>query len=188
MNNDIYWYWREVWKRKAMTPVNDPKEIDGYEKTNIDPKIVAKKITEIMNIGENDKVLEVGCGAGMIAQYLKCNYIGIDYEPLMVKRHIELFQNSVLICEANDLIFKDNSFDKVFCYGVVQYMPNKEYFKQAVEEMIRVARKSIFVGHIKRSSHTDKHLLFAESEFKNWQIFGSFYNVDTFNAYLELKK
>lgn len=34
-----------------------------------------------MKIKTTDRVLEIGCGAGGIAKFLDCNYVGVDYFP-----------------------------------------------------------------------------------------------------------
>lgn len=48
----------------------------------------------------------------------------MDYFSIFVKKYIKLFNNLVLYGEVNDLIFKDKSFDKVFCFGVFYYFLN----------------------------------------------------------------
>ena len=102
-------YWKEVWERKGNGTTKSLEELDGYEDTSADVKEIARQIVKELDIKETDKVLEVACGAGGLAQYIKCGeYVGVDYSTSLVKKHIELLNNSVLHGEANDLIFKDN--------------------------------------------------------------------------------
>ena len=148
---------------------------------------VASCITKEMDIRPTDKVLEIGCGAGALAQYLKCDYVGVDYSETLVRKHIELLGNSVLVGVAGDLIFKDKSFDKIICYGVFLYFDNKEYARKAVEEMKRVARTCILIGELPVRSHREEHLLFTPEEFSEWKITEGFYDPyrkDRFNAML----
>ena len=180
-------YWKEVWERKGNTPSDTLEEFDGYEDTCADVHEIADKITNAINITENDTILEVACGAGGLAQYLKYKqYVGVDYSSSLVKKHIEILKNSVLEGEANDLIFKDKSFDIVICYGAFHYFPNMKYAKQAISEFERVARKAIFIGDLPVSSHRDTHLLYKKEDFKDWTIIDGYYNPCRFNIYKTL--
>lgn len=179
--------WKQIWTRKGKAEggVNDLLAFNGYERTQVDMKEVSACIIKELDIKKTDSVLEVGCGAGALAQYLDCNYVGVDYSETLVKKHIELLGNSVLVGEANNLIFKDKSFDKIICYGVFLYFDNKEYAWQAIEEFKRVARKGILIGEIPIRSHREEHLLFTKDEFKDWNITDGFYDPyrkDRFNA------
>lgn len=179
-------YWKEVWDRKGNEAITDIRTLDGFENTSADLEKIAENIIRVMDIKPTDKVLEVGCGAGGMAQYLNCDYVGVDYSKPMCLKHIQLLNNSVLHGEAKDLIFKDKSFDKVIAYGIFLYFPNDEYAKQAISEMKRVARKSIFIGDLPTESHRDTHLLFKKEDFQGWTILEPDYNPLRFNAYLEL--
>ncbi|GLB28354.1 hypothetical protein LAD12857_02770 [Lacrimispora amygdalina] len=177
--------WKQIWVRKGKAEGNDLLSFDGYEATQVDMEEVARQITKRLDIKKGDKVLEVGCGAGAIAQYLDCDYTGIDYSHTLVKKHIEILHNSVLTGEAADLPFKDHSFDKVICYGVYLYFDDKEYAKKATNELLRVARKSVLIGELPIRSHRKEHLLFTKDEFKGWEISDGFYDPyrnDRFNA------
>lgn len=180
-------YWKEVWERKGRSNTSSLEELDGYENTTANVKEIAKQIVKELNIKETDKILEVACGAGGLAQYIKCGeYIGVDYSTTLVKKHIELLNNSVLHGEANDLIFKDKTFDKVFCFGAFHYFPNQEYAKQAILELKRVAKEAIFIGDLPITSHRNEHLLYNKKDFIDWKIIDGYYNPCRFNVLLKL--
>ena len=181
-------YWKEVWERKGRGKTNNLEELDGYEDTTANVKEIAQNIIKELDIKETDKVLEVACGAGGLAQYINCaQYVGIDYSETLVHRHIELLNNSVLHGEANDLIFKDKSFDKVFCFGAFHYFPNLEYATKAINELKRVAKEAVFIGDLPMNSHRDTHLLYTKDFFDGWKITDGFYNPCRFNVSLKLK-
>ena len=182
--------WKQIWTRKgkADSSITDLLAYDGYEATQIDMPAVVKEIVTRLDIKKEDRVLEVGCGAGALAQYLDCDYVGVDYSPSLVKKHIEILHNSVLVGEAGDLIFKDKSFDKVICYGVYLYFDDKEYAKKATRELQRVAKTAVLIGEIPIRSHREEHLLFTPEEFEGWEISDGFYDPyrkDRFNAVMK---
>lgn len=79
--------WKEIWTQKGEMEgtKEDIRIYDGWEKSTADMEIAAKKITKLLNIKPTDKVLEVGCGAGGLAQYMNCEYIDIDFSSTLVK-------------------------------------------------------------------------------------------------------
>jgi len=120
---------------------------------------------------------------------LKCNYIGVDYSNSLVKKHIKLLGNSVLVGEANDLPFKDKLFDKVFAYSVFHYFPNKKYAKQALKEMRRISKGPIFIVDLPETSHRKSHLLFKRDYFARMvnkvSFSDGFYNKNRFNVLIK---
>lgn len=179
--------WREIWERKGRYISCDLKFLDGFEDTEIDFYLVVCGIVESLKIGKEDSILEVGCGAGALAQYFKSqSYVGIDYSKSMVRRHIELLRNSVLYGEADDLPFKNKSFDHVICFSVFQYFPDKEYAMEALKEFSCVARKGIYIGDIPERSHRESHLTYQRDLFQGGIITEGFYTKDRFNVYWRL--
>lgn len=80
-------YWKEVWERKGRSNTKCLEELDGYEDTTANVKEIARQITIELDIKETDKILEVACGAGGLAQYIKCGeYVGVDYSSTLVKK------------------------------------------------------------------------------------------------------
>ncbi len=90
-------------------------------------------------------VLEVGSGAGRFTQivldYTKANLYSLDYSDAVSANYknnchhgerLKLFQASIY-----DMPFPDNSFDKVFCFGVLQHTPD---FKRSVQSLVNKAK------------------------------------------------
>lgn len=93
--------------------------------------------------GQN--VLEVGSGAGRFSQVVldetNANLFSVDYSNAVEanfknnghhKDRLQLFQASVY-----DLPFAPASFDKVFCFGVLQHTPN---VKKSVESLAKMVK------------------------------------------------
>jgi SAM-dependent methyltransferase len=90
-------------------------------------------------------VLEAGSGAGRFTQivldYTKANLYSLDYSDAVSANYknnshhgerLKLFQASIY-----DMPFPDNSFDKVFCFGVLQHTPD---FKKSVQCLVDKAK------------------------------------------------
>jgi SAM-dependent methyltransferase len=181
--------WMEVWERKGRTDTRDLRTLDGFESTRIDPEHVAREIVRLLDIGPDDTVLEVGCGAGMLAQYLECRYAGVDYSPAMVRRFNELQPGrTAQVGEAGNLPFPDRSIDKVFAFSVFQYFPDAAYAARAIAELRRVARRAVLIGDLPLRSHSPDHQLYTHDTFAGWQILPGFYNPDRFNVVLVADK
>ncbi|WP_417913415.1 class I SAM-dependent methyltransferase [Candidatus Electronema sp. TJ] len=90
-------------------------------------------------------ILEAGSGAGRFTQivldHTKGNLYSIDYSDAVSANYrnnshhgdrLKLFQASIY-----DMPFPDNSFDKVFCFGVLQHTPD---FKKSVQCLVNKAK------------------------------------------------
>lgn len=118
-------------------------QIDSYSGTNISKKRFFATTAWERNM-EGEKILEVGCGAGRFSQvvldHTNANLYALDYSSAVEANHrnnghhakLKLFQASMF-----DMPFPENSFDKVFCFGVLQHTPD---FKKALECMMRVLK------------------------------------------------
>src|SRR3989344_8326638 len=88
-----------------------------------------KKITIIKNELkiENEKILDVGCGTASYSGFFK-NYLGIDNSVGMMK-----FANAnIVFGNAEDLPFKDNSFDVVISITAIHNFKN---IKKSIAEI-----------------------------------------------------
>jgi SAM-dependent methyltransferase len=90
-------------------------------------------------------ILEVGSGAGRFSQivldYTEANLYSLDYSNAVSANYrnnghhgdrLKLFQASIY-----EMPFPDNSFDKVFCFGVLQHTPD---FKKSVKCLVDKAK------------------------------------------------
>ena len=90
-------------------------------------------------------ILEAGSGAGRFSQivldHTEANLYSIDYSDAVSANYrnnshhgerLKLFQASIY-----DMPFPDNSFDKVFCFGVLQHTPD---FRKSVQCLVAKAK------------------------------------------------
>tara|TARA_B110000438_G_scaffold290706_1_gene326773 strand:- start:96 stop:830 length:735 start_codon:yes stop_codon:yes gene_type:complete len=119
------------------------------------PEMESSKATseELKNIiKKDDKVLDIGCGAGHYLVSLKkeitvpFSYTGGDVRPHYIELAKKAFEDmsDVNFKEADlfNLPFEDNSFDVVMCCNVLLHLPS---IKKPMAELMRVAKRVVFV-------------------------------------------
>lgn len=148
--------WENVWNKKGTVDTKDLRLLSGYEDTEFDPEAGWGTVVKQSNIEKKDSILEVGCGAGYIAQQItKTNpdYTGLDRSQSLVNKHVDILGHAVMTGEADSLPFNDKSFDHVLCIGVFQYFPSKEYALKVLTELERVSRKTVYIGSVRHLPH-----------------------------------
>ena|ERR1700722_13223871 len=173
--------WDALWDKKGKSDSIDRVEVSGFEKyPDNDYFDVTDKLCRLIKVLPSDSVLEVGCSGGLIAQHLmqRCNYVGCDRAASIIKKTIEMNKISALRCDADNLIFKDKTFDHVFSWSVFQYFPDHAYARRAMSEMQRVARKTVCISDIPVASHEPSHLLYTRDFFEGWQLSEMLYSTD----------
>lgn len=106
-------------------------------------------VTEIIqkDVGENDTLIDVGCGIFMTTDQIKCkSIIGIDaWIPYLEKKKNEFqtinFDISII---KNFKIFIDDSYDVITCMDVIEHL-EKDCGLLVIKEFQRIARKKIII-------------------------------------------
>ena len=150
-------YQREIWDSLATESEEHPlraviskDDLNNYYFDNSIKRI----FNQTIKIGNNYKVLDLGCGVGRMSLWLAPKVektIGIDISPKMIEiakkraisfdlKNIEFFVTNGKILE-----FEDADFNLIICTGVLKYIMDDKNFKQMVREMCRVTKTNGYV-------------------------------------------
>ncbi|AGK62215.1 Methylase involved in ubiquinone/menaquinone biosynthesis [Archaeoglobus sulfaticallidus PM70-1] len=103
-----------------------------------------EKVIEMAEIEERDLVLEVGCGtgfttAGIASKVPQSGIVAVDLTPEQMRKAIQkLPYVNYIRGDAENLPFKDNTFDSAISAGSIEYWPNP---KKGIAEMARVTKE-----------------------------------------------
>lgn len=92
---------------------------------------------------DGERILEVGCGYGRISHALlesaKIRLVGVDLSEPMLRSCRRALASNFVAChaDAEQLPFKDGSFDTVVCTGVLMHLKDQ---RVALAELSRVLR------------------------------------------------
>jgi cytidyltransferase-like protein len=154
--------WGDICEKKGMNDTEDLYILNGYDKTNFNPKSQTDRFIETLDIQDNNTILEVGCGAGLIASHLKkYDYTGVDKSLSLVNKHINLLYNTVINFSSTDSIFKDKYFDYCICNSMLEYLNTTTELDKTIDEIERVTKHGVFIGNVRyrsRTTKTEKHI------------------------------
>jgi ubiquinone/menaquinone biosynthesis C-methylase UbiE len=113
-------------------------------------KNVDRRLLDLSSIA-GKRVLDVGCGTGI--DLLLCDYyggepVGIDIDIKMIKKAGNIdpsVKPNLLVANAFTLPFRDDIFDIVFSFSVLDHIRPKQSREIAVREMARVTKPGGFV-------------------------------------------
>lgn len=153
-------------------------KITKFEKMFVNSKKQAERNIEIteqlfgqIDLSNVKKVLEIGCGIGVVASYLaekyKWNVTGIDLDPEQIERakddNVENEYLKFFIADVTKLSFEDREFDMVLSFDVLHHIPN---WDKALNEICRILKPEGFY------ILNDITLLkFTARIFKDWGVF-----------------
>ena len=126
------------------------------------PSLSMKKFLK-NEIGNSKRILDVGCGDGVMALYLisslKCSINGIDLDKGGVHRANEKFRKRTVkglalchFCDSKniDKKFKNETFDAVLVIHTIHHLTDLSTILLKIKDSLRVHGK-IFIGEYKRN-------------------------------------
>jgi SAM-dependent methyltransferase len=111
-------------------------------------------IVNALQLQPTDRVLEVGCGCGVVMQTLlgrAAEFTGVDPAAKVLEKARATIPNARFeVSSAAALPFPGGTFDKAFSYQVFHYLGNFETARAAILELKRVVRPGgrILIGHL----------------------------------------
>lgn len=92
-------------------------------------------------------VLDVACGNGNDSwRYSPTEYTGVDIsQPLLDAAQKYCPKHKFILSDVSQMPFEDEAFDNVFCVSFLEHLHNLEDTRDCFKEMVRVAKRSIFV-------------------------------------------
>lgn len=149
----------------------DGDRLYGYGGYFYNPKFwtkTARRLHEHYKLGPGACVLDVGCAKGFLLYDLKRQFTdlqvtGVDISSYACENAHPEVRSQLTVADAARLPFPDNSFDLVVSINTVSNPPLAEC-KQAIREIMRVARKDAFITvHAWQTEEQKKNLT-------NWNL------------------
>lgn len=102
---------------------------DLYQPSRMARQARLQRTVALAGHGPGSDILEVGCGAGFAAQYLRGRfgtYTGIDYSDELIAFASQLQTGPEVVFQAIDLYEwqSDKTYDVIFAIGVLHHMPD----------------------------------------------------------------
>lgn len=124
--------WNEHWQTQQ----------DQYANVNISGNRFLNETKWDENL-EGQVILEAGCGAGRFTKYAvntKATVISFDYSHAVDANYkVNGMHENLLLLQADifNMPFRENFFDKAFCFGVLQHTPDPEKAFACIVQHIR---------------------------------------------------
>lgn len=133
---------------------------DTYEKPDIG--LIIDRILDRICILRDDKILDVGCGTGILVPFFENrgvkNFIGIDFSKKMIEEYRKKFPGRKAVTgdfEKHGL-FKSNSFTKVIIYNAFPHFRNhQKVFKNTFDYL--KPEGGLYIVHSMSRRELDKH-------------------------------
>ena len=114
---------------------------------------ICKEIIKKINFRKENKILEIGCGSGILGNNLTdhCKlYVGTDISKEMLKKFFDISKTKPSLFQSISevLPFSNNFFDVVIMNSVTMHFHQYNQLKNTLNEIQRVAKKDaiIFIG------------------------------------------
>ena len=136
---------------EKITQCMKPHGEEGYqtiENMNENHKEISDFAFECINVGKNDRILDIGCGGGVnIEKFLKLtsgNVDGLDYSEVSVNASIRQNQNAVesgrckvIQADVSAMPIDDENYDLVSAFETIYFWPDIENTFKEVSRIIK---------------------------------------------------
>jgi SAM-dependent methyltransferase len=158
---------REI-ARKFGKEFFDGDRSHGYGGFDYNPKFwspVVPTLKKYFSLSSNSSLLDVGCAKGFmlndIAKAIEgISLKGIDISEYAIANSIEDMQQNLLVANAIDLPFDNNSFDVVISINTIHNL-EKDELALALQEIERVSKGKSFITVDAYNSEDEKERMYA---------------------------
>ena len=134
-------YWKELYAMNGLFAIIHQQRYS-----------IALRYIQELPLQKHARVLEIGCGAGLLSAELARNGFSvesIDCSKSMVRTTYELIKNEkpkgnveLTLCDAHSLPFREQSFDLVVALGVIPWLYN---LRKSLTEINRVLKNEGYI-------------------------------------------
>ncbi|WP_458455147.1 class I SAM-dependent methyltransferase [Methanobrevibacter sp.] len=165
---------------EKITQCMKPHGEEGFEtieNMNENHKEISEYAFECIKVGENDSILDIGCGGGVnIEKFLKLtsgNVDGLDYSEVSVISSIKQNQNAInnkrchiIQADVSSMPIDDESYDLVTAFETIYFWPD---IKETFKEVFRIIKPGgqFMIAQGTDGNHPDDELWLATVEGMN---------------------
>jgi SAM-dependent methyltransferase len=124
-------------------------------------------LKEFMDLVQEGKVLDAGCGPGKYTKFFAENgfeAVGIDSAPGMIEKAQDNTEGEYRREDVRELGFQEKEFDGIWCNTVMQFLPPGE-MREALEEFSRILKqKGILYITFKLREDRDERINVRETD------------------------
>jgi cyclopropane fatty-acyl-phospholipid synthase-like methyltransferase len=142
--------WKRIWELKGSAVPRDLVEaisVNGFDTGGgklelADFHRLVERIRQALDVTPASRVLDVGCGCGVILQGLSAGIaVGVDYSSSMIHTARQLCpQATFQHAEASDFEVEQGAFDAVLSHNLFMYLKDLEEVRRMLWRMTRSLR------------------------------------------------
>jgi len=127
------------------------------------------KLLETLELDQNNKVLELGCGIGTVTEYIsdttKAQITGLDFAEGAINRALQRTKNKrkrlkYVVGNMNTIDFPDNSFDTIIAIDTLYFVENLTKTINMMKKILKPhGQMGIFYSHMVNSEENKKDLV-----------------------------
>lgn len=173
--------------------------IETINNMNENHKEISNFAFECINVSENDKILDIGCGGGVnIEKFLKLtknNVDGLDYSEVSVKESIKRNKKAIddgkckiIQADVSKMPLEDESYDLVSGFETIYFWPDLE---NTFKEVLRIIKPNgkFMIAQGTDGNHPDNELwlntvegmsVYRPNQLKEYLLNAGFKSVEIF--------